>query len=138
MDDSRDYLVPLARLLLSTIFIFSGFNKLINYTGTVFYMEQQGVPGLFLPLVILTEIGAGLMVAVGYKARIAAFLLGGFSFLAGIIFHLIPATELVGAERNEQMAHFFKNIAIAGGFALIVARGAGKFAIDKRETEEAY
>ena len=50
-------------------------------------MEAMGVPGSLLPLVILTEVVLGLAVIVGYRTRLAAFGLAGFSLLSGAIFH---------------------------------------------------
>jgi len=131
MNGMRDYLSPIARVMLATIFIVLGIGKIGAYQETAAYMEYQGVPGLLLPIVIATEIGGGIMVAVGWHARIAAVLLAGFSVLSGFIFHFFPAMEATGLEQAGQMAHFWKNIAIAGGMLLIVANGPGLFAMDK-------
>ncbi|MBB3763381.1 DoxX family protein [Sphingomicrobium lutaoense] len=131
MNGIRDYLSPLARVFLAAVFIVSGFAKIGEYEATAAYMESQGVPGLLLPLVILTEVGGGLMVVLGWHARTAALLLAGFSLLSGILFHLVPAMEASGAEQIGQMAHFWKNTAIAGGMLLIVANGPGLFSMEK-------
>ncbi|HJV79870.1 DoxX family protein [Noviherbaspirillum sp.] len=56
-----------ARLLMAQIFIISGFSKISGYSGTQGYMEQMGVPGILLPLVILTELGGGLALLFGFK-----------------------------------------------------------------------
>ena len=135
MNSSRDYLSPVARLMLALVFIMSGIQKIGGYQETVAYMEAQGVPGLFLPLVLLLEIGGGLMVAVGWHARIAAGLLGAFSLLAGIVFHLLPALEATAPEYYGQIAHFWKNVAIAGGMAMIVANGPGLFSMEAESTQ---
>ncbi|WP_265571089.1 DoxX family protein [Sphingomicrobium nitratireducens] len=136
MNSTRDYLSPIARLLLSLVFIVAGFQKVGAYQETVAYMESQGVPGLLLPLVLATEIGGGLMVALGWHARIAAMVLAAFSLLSGIVFHLMPAMELAGPEYYGQMAHFWKNLAIAGGMAMIVANGPGLFSLRSKGEPE--
>ena len=137
MNQNRDYLAPIARLMLAAVFIFSGIRKISLYSATAAYMARYGVPELFLPLVILTEIGGGLLLTIGYKARIAAFLLAGFSLLSGIIFHLAYSFELEGSAAAIEMGQFWKNVAIAGGCLLVVANGAGHFSIDKARRQEA-
>lgn len=133
MNGIRDYLSPVARVLLSLVFIVSGIAKMGDYAATAAYMESQGVPGLLLPLVIAVEVIGGLMVAVGWHARIAALILAGFSILAGILYHLVPGMEASGAEQVGQMAHFWKNLAIAGGMLLVVSNGPGLFAMEKEK-----
>ena len=140
MNQTRDYLAPIARLMLAAVFIFSGIRKITLDSGTAAYMARYGVPELFLPLVILTEIGGGLLLTIGYKARIVAFLLAGFAVLSGVIFHLAYSWELEGAAAASEMGQFWKNLAIAGGCLLIVSNGAGHLSLDrkrKREAEEA-
>ncbi len=115
----------LGRILLSAIFILYGYNKIGGYANTSAYMAKMGVPAALLPLVILTELGGGLLILLGYQTRIVAFLLAGFTLLTGIIFHLS-----VGDAAN--MISFWKNVAIAGGFLGMVAHGAGAWSLDGR------
>lgn len=114
-----------ARLMLAAIFIQSGYNKIIGYEGSAAYMQAAGVPGQLLPLVIAVELGGGILIALGWYTRLMAFLLAGFTLAAAVLFHF-----KVG-DRN-QMIHFMKNIAIAGGFLSLVANGAGRWSIDGR------
>lgn len=115
------------RVLMSSIFIMAGINKISGYAGTQGYMESAGVPGALLPLVILLEIGGGLAVLFGWQTRIAAFLLAGFTMLSAVIFH---------ANFGDQMQSilFMKNMAMAGGLLFLVAGGISAWSIDaKRE-----
>jgi len=112
-----------ARVLMSHIFILSGFGKLTGYAGAQAYMEHVGVPGILLPLVILTELGGGLALLLGFQARLAAFLLAGFSILAALIFHNNFADQM-------QMINFMKNLAMAGGLLMVTLHGAGAPSID--------
>ncbi|MFO1116513.1 MAG: DoxX family protein [Beijerinckiaceae bacterium] len=114
------------RIMLAAIFIQGGFNKIVGYAATSGYMESAGVPGILLPLVILTELGGGLLILVGWQTRIVAFLMAGFTLLAALLFHFKTG------DRN-QMIHFMKNIAIAGGFLSLVANGAGAWSVDGRK-----
>lgn len=105
-----------ARLLMSQIFILSGFSKVTAYSATQGYMAHMGVPGFLLPLVILTELGGGLALLFGIQARIVAFLLAGFSIVSALIFHNNFADQM-------QMINFMKNLAMAGGLLLVVQHG---------------
>src|SRR5210317_1611834 len=116
---------PAGRVLISLIFVTSGFNKLVNFAGTQAYMESMGVPGMLLPLAIAVELLGGLAVMLGWHTRIAAFLLAGFSLLSGFLFHANFGDQM-------QMIMLMKNVAIAGGFLMIVAQGGGAFALDNR------
>lgn len=111
------------RIMLSAIFIMGGFNKIVGYAGTAGYMAKMGVPGALLPLVILTELGGGLLILVGWQTRTVAFLMAGFTLLAGLLFHLS-----VGDGPN--MIQFWKNVAISGGFLAIMSSGAGGWSLD--------
>lgn len=121
---------PVARVLLSVMFISAGLQKISGYAGTQGYMEALGVPGGLLPLVIAVELFGGLALLLGWQARLAAFLLGGFSVISGILFHLVPSFGLEGYEAQAQMINFMKNLTIAGGMGMVVAFGAGAFSID--------
>lgn len=113
------------RAFLALLFLLSGVGKLVTYSATAAYMSSAGVPGALLPAVIALEIGGSLAIVLGWKTRIAAGLLAGFSLLTAVTFHNNLADQM-------QMIMFFKNIAIAGGFLLLVANGAGPFSIERR------
>jgi putative oxidoreductase len=111
--------------LLATIFLVSGLGKVGAYAATAGYMQASGVPGALLPLVIAAEIVGGLAVMLGWQTRIASFALAGFSLLAAALFHSNFADQT-------QMIMFLKNVAIAGGFLLLVANGPGRLSVDSR------
>ena len=123
MENINPYAKLLGRILIAAMFVMAGFSKIGGYEGTQGYMAAMGVPGGLLPVVIALEIGGGLAVLIGWQTRIAAFLLGGFSALAALIFHLNPGDQM-------QMILFMKDFAIAGGFLFLVADGPGALSID--------
>lgn len=123
MNSLQALAAPVARIMLSLIFVTSGFGKISAYAGTQSYMEAMGVPALLLPLVIAVELLGGLAVMFGWHTRIAAFLLAGFSLLSAILFHANVGDQM-------QMIMFMKNVAIAGGFLMIVSQGGGAFTLD--------
>lgn len=118
------------RALMSAIFITAGIGKLGAYAGTQGYMESVGLPGALLPLVILLEIGGGLAILLGWKTRIAAFLLAGFSLLSALIFHNNFADQI-------QSIMFMKNLAMAGGFLFLVAGETHAWSIDAKQNTAA-
>ena len=117
---------PIGRLLISLMFLMSGLNKIGNYSNTSGWIESMGVSSSFLPLVITLEILAAVAIIIGWKTKIAAFLLAGFCIISGIIFHSDFSNQL-------EIIMFMKNIAIAGGFLFLVVNGPGNFSIDNRK-----
>ncbi len=74
----------------------------------------------FLPLVILTHLGGGILVLIGLKTRWASIALIGFCLLAALFFHMSA----------DQANDFGKNVAIAGGFLTLATFGPGRWSID--------
>ena len=114
------------RILISTLFIISAYNKVLSIDGTMSWMEGFGVPGFLLYAVIEIEIILPLFVIVGYKARIAAALLAIFCVATAFIFHLDFSDPM-------QKISFFKNIGLAGGFLFIVANGTKDWSVDREK-----
>ncbi len=125
MEAASPYLKFVGRVLLVIIFIQAGFHKIPGYEGTAAHMDERGVPSILLPLVILAELGGGLLVLVGFWTRWAALALAGFTVLAALLFHWEPGNQM-------QMISFMKNITIAGGFLVLAGAGPGAFALDNR------
>ncbi len=114
------------RILLAAIFLAAGIGKLgAGYAGTQAYMASQGVPGALLPLVIALEIGGAVLLIAGWWTRFAALALAGFTLAAAALFHANFAEPM-------QQILFLKNVAIAGGFLMLVAHGAGAWSLDAR------
>lgn len=110
----------LGRFGLALIFIISGWGKISDYAGTQQYMAAMGVPAALLPLVILLELGGGLAIAAGLFTRWIALAFVAFSIASAFLFH----------SSAEDQVNFLKNFAIAGGFLVLAAHGAGKFSLD--------
>jgi len=116
--------VLVGRLLLATLFVVEGWSKLRGYGPAMAYMERFSVPGALLPLVILAELGGGVLIAVGWQTRPAALVLAGFCIAAALLFH----ASFV--DRN-QLLHFEKDLAIAGGLLALFACGAGRYSLER-------
>lgn len=131
-ETSKDILALAGRILMSLIFVLSGFNKITGWSETAAYIASKrmaAVP-LFLALAILIELGAGAIVMLGYRARLGALALAILVILTTIIFHNFWA--VLDAEQERQMIMFLKNLSILGGLLMIAACGPGKFSRDGR------
>jgi putative oxidoreductase len=115
----------LGRILIAAIFLLAGLNKIGGYAGTQGYMESMGVPGGLLPLVIAVEVLGAVAIIAGWHTRLFAFLLAGFSIVSALIFHRALGDPI-------QFILFMKNLAMAGGFLFLVARGPGDWSLDAR------
>ncbi len=127
----QDVAALVGRILLAAIFITSGFGKITGFEGTVGYIASKGLP---LPQVgaiiaIVVELGGGILLAVGFKARWAALALAIFTIAAGILFHNYWAVE--AAQKMGQQINFWKNIAISGGMLMAFAFGPGRYSVEK-------
>ena len=114
-----------SRILLSALFLIAGVGKLGAYASTAAYMSSHGVPGELLPGVITIEVVGSLAVVLGWKTRIAAVVLAGFSLLAAVIFHHNFSDPL-------ETLTFLKDLSVAGGLILLAAHGAGPLSVDHR------
>jgi putative oxidoreductase len=120
------------RILLALIFITSGWGKIGGFEGTVGYIASKGLPlpQLGAVLAIVVELGGGILLAIGYKARWAALAIGVFTLVAAIFFHNYWAVE--AAQKMAQQINFWKNVAITGGMLMVFAFGPGRYSLDKR------
>ena len=124
--NSKNVISLIARILLSALFIWSGVNKILDPAGTQQYMMSKGIPlvGLLYLATVVVEVGGGLSVLLGYKARIGAIALALFLIPATLIFHTNFADQM-------QQIAFMKNLAIFGGLLTIVQYGAGRISLDR-------
>jgi putative oxidoreductase len=113
----------LGRTLLAAIFLHEAYAKLTAYAASMSYMRSFGVPVELLPLAIAIELIGGTLIVLGYRTRIAALLLAIFCVATAVLFHA------KFSDRN-QLLHFEKDLAIAGGFLVLFARGGGAWALD--------
>jgi putative oxidoreductase len=131
MSDTNTSIVPLAgRILISTIFIFSGLSKFAGHAAVAGYAASKGLPApdVAIWLAAAVELFGGLAILLGFQARIAAWLLFLFLIPTSVVFHNFWAME--GMDKMTNQAHFFKNVAIMGGLLFVAAFGAGAYSVD--------
>jgi putative oxidoreductase len=82
-------------------------------------------PPVLLIVAMLLELSCGLLLIVGYRTRVVALVLAAYSVATAVVFNHAFGDP-------NQMIHFVKNLAIAGGLLAFVANGAGAFSVDSR------
>ena len=134
MRGSSDVMALIGRVLLGSIFVISGWGKLTGFAATAGYIASKGLPAaeVLAAISIVVELGAGLALLAGFRARWAALALAVFMIVITPIFHgfwNVPADQAM----NQQI-HFMKNLAILGGILMVVAFGPGRYSIGSDRT----
>jgi putative oxidoreductase len=121
------YLPFVGRLMIGLPFALSGLSKLGAYSATIGMISAAGLPfpPLAFTVAVATELGGGLLLIAGYRARYVAAALALFSIATAISFHSNFADQ-------NQMIHFLKNVMMAGGLLQITAFGGGVLSVDNR------
>lgn len=126
----RNFAALAGRILLALIFLWSGVDKTVHFSGAIGYVASAGLPfpDALLALSIVLELGGGLALMLGWKARWAAAL---------IFLYLIPVTAIfhnpigAGTHAQEQLIHMMKNISIMGGMLMLIAFGPGAWSLKR-------
>ena len=124
-DGFRTAIHVVGRVLFSMMFIMGGMNHLMKLNDTSAYAESKGVPA---PKVLTAVSGlmimvGGVLVLLGWHRFIGAGLIAIFLFSTAIVMHAFWK-ETDPAARTNEMAHFMKDLAMAGA-ALLIAFYAG-------------
>lgn len=124
----KDLALLIGRILVGVLFLIAAYNKFKGYDGAIGYFTRLGVPApsVTLPLVLIIETVGGLMLIVGFQARLAALLLAVFVIVAALSAHM-------NFGDGNQLNHFLKNIAIAGGLLAFFVTGPGAYSLDARK-----
>jgi len=127
--ERSDALILLARVLLMTLFLITGWQKLMNFPGTVAYMKTTGAPAPALSAVIaiVVEFFFGIALVLGAFTRPLALLFCLFTLGTALLGHRY--WKLEGAERHANMLNFYKNLSITGGLLLLAVTGPGRYAL---------
>ncbi|MES0101871.1 DoxX family protein [Mesorhizobium sp. M0019] len=127
MEKHAPTIAAVGRILIAAIFIMSGLSKLGAPSATQGYIASVGLPLPLLSylLAVVTELGGGLLLLVGFQTRLTAAWLAVFTVVAAIFFHSNLADQ-------NQFINFVKNVMITGGLLQVVAFGATSFSFDAR------
>ncbi|MGO8062775.1 DoxX family protein [Rhizobium johnstonii] len=119
-----DLILLLGRLLLSLIFLHEGWTLAADMTATFDIFAKLGLSAPVALATIALQIGAGLSIATGFLSRLGALALALFCLATAFLFHTNFASQ-------NELLHFEKDLAIAGGMFVLSASGAGSISIDK-------
>ena len=130
------YIVAVGRVLYSLIFLMTILGHFSQ--GYIGYAAQAGVPAaaLLVPLSGVIAIAGGLSVALGYQAKLGAWLLVLFLVPVTLAMHNFW-TVTDPMMRGMQMAMFMKNVSMLGAALLIAYFGAGPVSLDARRRGQA-
>ena len=122
---TSDYAAAIGRLMIAILFLLSGLGKIAAPAMTQAYIASTGLP---LPIAgyliaVVAEVGGGLLLAIGYRTTFVAVGMAVFTLATAVFFHNNFADQ-------NQLIHFLKNVAIAGGLLQVAAFGAGSISID--------
>lgn len=140
MSATNNALILVARILLSYIFITSGFGKLTDPAGTAGMITGAGLPAAtaLAYLAGAFELLTGLAVLVGFQTKIVGFALAAFCIFTGAVFHsgtvAVPGwpDAALGWINTLNGIMMMKNFTLAGAYILLAAVGAGAYSIDAR------
>ncbi len=124
MDKLSPYAPLVARIFIGAMFLIAGFGKLSDVAGFAGYMASAGLPTILAWPAIIFELALGASMVLGFQTRIMALLGAGFCIVTAVLYH--------NPSDPAQITNFLKNFAIAGGFLMLFAHGAGAVAVDKR------
>jgi len=131
LDSMNKVIAVAARVLLAQVYLIVGLQSHVYksitdpmfYQGFQQYLSMNGLPGVFAPLMILVEIvGAG-MLLLGWKTRMAAYVLAGYSLFIAAVFHRNFANPA-------EVLACLQYLAVAGGMLAIAVQGPGSCSLD--------
>jgi putative oxidoreductase len=128
---NKDGVVLVGRVLIAVLFILAGFGKLMGFDGAVKTIAGAHIPmpEVAAVITIIIELGGGILLVLGWKARWAALAIAVFTVIASFIFHAfwsVPADQVM-----MQRTDFLKNLSIIGGLLFVFAYGPGRLSVDK-------
>ena len=132
MNSANDITTLAGRILIAVIFLISGFFKVGGYAQIVGYAAAMHLPapGVAIAVAAAVELACGLAILVGFKTRIAAWLLFLYLIPVTYVFHNFWAVQ--GQEQQMQMVNFLKNVAIMGAMLVLSVNGAGAYSVDAK------
>ena len=79
---------------------------------------------MVLPLTIALEIGGGLLLVAGWRVKWVAGALALFTIATAFAAHAFWSAD--AAQFNAQLNNFLKNVAMAGGFLLLIVQARAR------------
>lgn len=128
MNMSNKLLPLIARVFLSLVFINSGVKKITNFESVSNKMYESGITfqtDLFLAGAIFLLLAGSLLLIIGYKSKIGAFMLVLFLVPTTIAFHW-------DFSNPKEIGQLLKNAGLLGGLLMVLSYGTGDISLDKK------
>jgi putative oxidoreductase len=121
MQDNNRFVNVGVRILMASLFLVAGIRKLLTWKMTLGYFAGLGIPfpQLALPLSVVVEIGGSIALIAGWRLREVALVMAVFTLSTALAAHRFWAAD--PSQFNNQLNHFFKNVALVGGFLALYA-----------------
>jgi putative oxidoreductase len=131
--DAARLCVVAGRALYSAIFIIAAFGHFSQ--PTIDSAARHGVPfaQLLVPLSGIVSFAAGLSLLLGYRARLAAWLVAAFLVPVTVTMHNFWAVDDPMMAQLQQVM-FMKNLSLFGAALLVAHFGAGPLSLDRLDT----
>jgi putative oxidoreductase len=132
----------IGRILLSAVFIVYGYLAFSNVGGWLNFNQAAlkrffdlvaggaAPPAWFGYLIAAIQLLGGIAILIGFNTRRIAYAFVVYLIL--VVFFAHNFWDMQGAARAGNMAHFYKNLAIMGGFLILALQGAGRYSLDAR------
>lgn len=123
-----DIALLIGRILIGVLFLIAAYVKMKGYGGTTGYFTKLGIPlpAVMVPLTILFEVVAGILLIVGYQTRLVALLIAAFCIVSALLAHTNIAD-------GNQLNRLLKNLAVAGGALALFVSGPGANSVDAKK-----
>jgi putative oxidoreductase len=119
----RNAVLLAARLLLAFIFVHESIFLMLNFDSAASATSKMGVPTLAFVATIILQLFAGTAIALGIFTRFGAAALALFCFATAFMFHTHFGVR-------DELLHFEKDLAIAGGLVVLALHGVGDWSIE--------
>ena len=131
---TADNVIAFARVVMGIAFLWYGLSKLYFIKGTIAFVSAKLPMGEFVFwLAVVIEAGGGLLLVLGYATRWVGAFYAFYATFTAFVFHLVlTPSPLVAFPARVQVDHFFENLALAGGFLILMVVGPGSWALDNK------
>ena len=140
MSSTNNTIILVARILLAFMFIYTGFGKLTDPSGTAGMISGAGLPAAtaLAYLAGIFEFVTGVCVLIGFQTKIVGWVLALFCIFTALVFHMptvdvpgFPAAAL-GWINALNGIMVMKNFTLAGAYIMLATYGPGLYSVDAR------
>ena len=126
-----DYILLAGRILYSLPLIMMGSFHFLNFNGMAAFAGGKGLPlpGVSVIVSGLALIVGAVMILVGFRGKIGAWMVAGFLLATAFLMHNFwgIADQM---QAQTEMGNFLRNIIMCGAALMITQTGTGPYSVD--------